>query len=72
MWLHHEMDPVELTHHFGVNSPQQVNPDIYQVIQIHSDKSDQGLTESKIIYELCKISFKMVRVYFYSNVIFNY
>ena len=50
MWLHHEMEPVELTHHFGVNSPQQVNPDIYQVIQIHSDKSDQGLAESKILY----------------------
>ena len=55
MWLHHEMDPVELTHHFGVNSPQQVNPDIYQVIQIHSDKSDQGLAESKILYNNIKL-----------------
>ena len=36
-WLHHEMEPIELHHHFGVDSPAQVNPQLYQVIQIHID-----------------------------------
>ena len=36
-WLHHEMEPLELYHHFGVDSPAQVNPQLYQVIQIHLD-----------------------------------
>ena len=36
-WLHHEMMPSELNHHFGVEFPQQVNPSLYQVIQIHTD-----------------------------------
>merc|ERR1719350_813578 len=36
MWIHHEMNPFELSHHFGVESPQQVNPDLYQIIKIDS------------------------------------
>lgn len=36
MWIHHEMNPFELSHHFGVESPQQVNPDMYQIIKIDS------------------------------------
>ena len=36
-WLHHEMEPLELKHLFGVDSPAQVNPQIYQVIQIYLD-----------------------------------
>ena len=36
-WLHHEMEPLELNHHFGVDSPAKVNPQLYQVIQIHID-----------------------------------
>ena len=36
-WLHHEMMSPELNYHFGVESPHQVNPSLYQVIQIHTD-----------------------------------
>ena len=36
-WLHHEMEPLELNHHFGVDSPAKVNPQFYQVIQIYID-----------------------------------
>ena len=39
MWIHHEMNPFELSHHFGVESPQQVNPDLYQIIKIDSGSS---------------------------------
>ena len=40
-WLHHEMKPSELNHHFGVEFPQQVNPSLYQVIQIHTDDNHE-------------------------------
>ena len=30
---------LELSHHFGVESPQQVNPDLYQIIKIDSGSS---------------------------------
>ena len=40
-WLHHEMMPSELNHHFGVEFPQQVNPSLYQVIQIHTDDNHE-------------------------------
>ena len=36
MWLHHEMNPFELSRHFGVESSHQVNPDMYQIIQIQT------------------------------------
>jgi hypothetical protein len=34
LWLHHEMDPFELSHHFGVDHSSKVDPDMYQVIKI--------------------------------------
>ena len=48
MWLHHSMDPMDLTHHFGVGSPHQVNPDMYQLIKIQTnDDADKLQTVSK-------------------------
>ena len=44
-WLHHEMDPLELNHHFGVDSPTNVNPQMYQVIQIHIDSDKPHIPE---------------------------
>jgi len=37
-WIHHAMDPLELSHHFGVQSPHQVDPLMYQVINIKSEE----------------------------------
>ena len=42
MWLHHQMEPFELTHHFGVGSASQVQPEMYQVIKISSDSADKS------------------------------
>ena len=44
-WLHHEMDPLELNHHFGVDSPTKVNPQFYQVIQIHINSDNYHVPE---------------------------
>ena len=40
LWLHHEMEPMELSHHFGVDSAHQVNPDMYQVIRINFNEGN--------------------------------
>ena len=37
-WIHHAMDPLELSHHFGVQSSHQVDPLMYQVINIKSEE----------------------------------
>ena len=47
MWLHHEMNPFELSHHFGVESSQQVSPDMYQLIKIDSGFPAPNSTKSK-------------------------
>ena len=44
-WLHHEMEPLELNHHFGVDSPTKVNPQLYQVIQINIDSDKHHVPE---------------------------
>ena len=46
MWLHHEMDPLELNHHFGVDSSHKVDPDMYQIIKIKTSGPPSG-TKSK-------------------------
>ena len=47
MWLHHQMDPFELSHHFGVESSQQVDPESYQVITINTATKNPGSSKSK-------------------------
>ena len=37
-WLHHAMDPFELGHHFGVESSHQVDPMMYQIINIKTEE----------------------------------
>ena len=37
-WIHHAMDPLELSHHFGVQSSHQVDPLMYQVINIKTEE----------------------------------
>ena len=44
-WLHHKMEPLELNHHFRVDSPVKVNPQMYQVIQIHIDSDKPRIQE---------------------------
>ena len=41
-WIHNAMDPLELSHHFGVQSSHQVDPLMYQVINI---KTEEGKWE---------------------------
>lgn len=42
MWLHHEMAPWELNRHFGVETSNQVSPDMYQVIKIQTHDSSKS------------------------------
>jgi hypothetical protein len=35
-WLHHEMSPEELSSHFGLFDPAEVDPASYQVITVNN------------------------------------
>ena len=41
-WLHHEMSPDELSSHFGLLDPAQVDPTSYQVILVNNVYHVQG------------------------------
>ena len=46
------MEPFELSHHFGVDSPDQVQPEMYQVISIDTNEPDTKTKRSGIDHSI--------------------
>ena len=75
-WLHHAMDPMELGHHFGVESSHQVDPMMYQIINIKTEEGKSKRSENSdshtINFEAFglkrKISLKLNRKLVSSNI----